>query len=183
MHNLKVETFSKYPYIPGKYGINFSDITDDSLQSTTSGSGRDMLAQVSYSRVEVTDMSRWNNGVGLFRMVATARENQISFALFTRSFDGDVLGERLPDFFAPIFAQCSLGFFDDNRLTKVESMFSTYNRGSSTEWSYRRARGSGHNPVQSAKLTWDGGLAKLLKFNKTPTVYDDGSNINVVWRR
>ena len=183
MNSLNMEKLVKYPYEPGKFGINFSKITNDGLQGITSGSGRDMVAEVSYGRVEVTDLSGWNNGVGSFRMIATARENQLSYALYIRSFEDGVLGDRLPDFFAQAFAECCLQFFDQNRLVKIESMFSSYNRGSLTEWRYRREREAGKSPVEAARLTRDGKIAKLLKFDQTPSVYDDGSNINVVWRR
>lgn len=162
--SLDLEALSAYPHIPDLYGIDFVKLSSTDREQWRSESGRKISGYILKNLVVVVDedsrlFPRWEGR----KMHAIYYEDDCTVK-FNLQTVGKLSPERHKDFFAGVFVESVIRFFESNS-------------GSVKRWecewlpesdNYRKLYDlidQGLSAPEAARLTWTGLLAMKLGFN------------------
>lgn len=158
-----------YPYIPGEYGIPFSDLIDEfkfkrkRFGFIHGGSGAEMEFKFNGGLISVRDIAHPDRG-----MLARLAYGVASFNIQTRKLPTDRWENEPdlhPDMFAAKFVSLALEYFQ-NEGEEVTACEGLWAKGSVNRETFLKELRIHGDHVMAARATWSGKLFSSLGFSR-----------------
>ena len=176
---------SLYPFVPGKYGLDFSELKRSFIGFIPSGSGKRVHGIFEDIGAKTAIRIDDNEDEG-FALHADVNGDTLKFSLYTRKING----ERHPDFFAKNFVAFALNYFEEqgHQINRIEANWTHQDDGiwpSDNLDEYFKNRREGMSKEEAARNTWSGRTYTGLGFTEIEDYYEEeeGEEVKVIFRK
>lgn len=161
-----VEQFG-YPYIAGQYGVDFTQLKENTInQQIKGGTGRELLCWISDRRVEIRDAEDI-----LFSMSAVVKEATLHFTLRTEDKASEL--KRQKDLRARRFVDFAFAYFEA-RGVRIDTFEGEWHKDSVNYKAFQEMTRETGDDLFSAANTWTGKAMRQHGFTPTKVIRKRG---------